>query len=61
MKKIVLILLTGCVLMGCVKREGIYDKLDNQIVKDRDGNYYLLQHDFGNEYIIKEVKNFDKF
>ena len=60
MKKILLLIICSFIFISCNK-EGIYNRLDNKILKDDAGNYYLLKHDFGNEYLIIEVKDFKKF
>ena len=50
-KKIILILWGCSILTSC---DG--SKFDKKVVKDKDGNYYILKHHLGDTYFIDEVE-----
>jgi len=58
MKKLIIILSLLLFFVGCAPD---YKKFNNTVVKDKNGNYFILRHSFCDLYFITEISIAKRF
>lgn len=53
---ILVFILAMFLLVGCESKKTADAGLDGMIVKDGNGRYWMLNHNIGDTYFLKEVK-----